>query len=363
MKTVPELKEINRSLLSHEAAHNIGRVESYPSLVIITALEKCNFRCVMCTQEHQSTLQISGAALDKLGQALPFADNVCITGGEPFLYEHIEQFFHLCHQGGCAPVVQTNGSLLLERQRRLLLKCGVSVVKISCDGARAETYNRIRQGGNFKHLIKNIRLLTELKASRGQRQPVLEFNFVAMRSNIEELVPLVHLASAIGVEIINVFLLLAETEEIARESLYFYPELADREFERAVSAGGQRGVEVRIPPLFAEKSLFAESVAEDQRCILPWLGMTVNVDGSVGICCGGAGLAGNLNHDSFDEVWNHPLRRKVRETVNTENELPCCRTCRQGRPVIDQVVSHIPDTELARKTKAHFAQLSGSLPG
>jgi len=325
--------------------------------VAITALEKCNFRCVMCTQEHRSDAQISQAALEQVGRALPYTDYVCITGGEPFLYGHIDQFFQLCHQSACEPVVQTNGSLLLERQRRMLLKCGVGIVKISCDGARAETYNRIRPGGNFQNLVKNIRLLTELKAARGTKLPVLEFNFVAMRQNIEELVPLVHLAKAIGVEVVNVFLLLAETEEMARESLYFHPELADREFQRAAQAGEKLGVKVNVPPLFADKPVFADAVSESRRCAAPWQGMTVNVDGSVAICCGGAGLAGNLNTDSFDEVWNHPLRRKVRETVNTENEMACCRNCRQGRPVIDQVASHIPDAGMAARARAHFASL------
>ncbi|PKN08191.1 MAG: hypothetical protein CVU73_06925 [Deltaproteobacteria bacterium HGW-Deltaproteobacteria-8] len=360
MPALPQLKEKNRAQISHEMLHNVGQAESFPSLVTITALERCNYRCVMCNQAHKSSAQISAAALEQIGRALPYADNVCITGGEPFLYDHIDHFFHLCHQSQCSPIVQTNGSLLLERQRRMLLKNGVGIVKISCDGGRAETYNRIRQGGDFNALIKNIRLLTELKAARMVRRPVLEFNFVAMRSNIEELATLVHLAGGIGVAAITVFLLRADTEDMARESLYFFPELADQEFQRAVAAGDRHGVAVRIPPLFAEKPVFAQSAGQTHRCIVPWQALTVNVDGSAAICCGGAGLAGNLNTDSFEEVWNHPLRRKVRETVNTENELPCCRNCRQGRPVVDQVAMHIPDPELARMTKAHFASLVGS---
>ncbi|MDR3640285.1 MAG: radical SAM protein [Humidesulfovibrio sp.] len=363
MHQLAELKHKNHQLLTHEALHNIGRVESFPSLVSITALEECNYRCVMCTQEHRSTAQISATGLKQIELALPYADQVCITGGEPFLYEHIDQFFHLCHQGQCAPIVQTNGSLLKERQCRMLLKCGTSVVKVSCDGATPTTYNRIRRGGDFLNLIGNIKRLTALKTARGRRLPLLEFNFVAMRSNIEELTQLTYLASKIGVRAINVFLLSAETEDMARESLYFYPELADKEFLRAVEAGALHGVVVNIPPLFSEKPVFAQSASQTQRCTAPWRTMTVNVDGSVAICCGGAGVAGNLNTHSFTEVWNHPLRRKVRETVNTENELSCCRNCRQGRPVTDQIAAHIPDPELAQRTMAYFVRMAGGLPG
>ncbi|MDQ7835612.1 MAG: hypothetical protein RDU24_09550 [Humidesulfovibrio sp.] len=43
--------------------------------------------------------------------------------------------------------------------------------------------------------------------------------------------------------------------------------------------------------------------------------------------------------------------------MNTENELPCCRNCRQGRPVIDQVAAHIQNPELAARAKEYFASL------
>ncbi len=357
-------KDDNMQNLLLDALMNKGRVESYPALVAITALEKCNYRCVMCThQNHASKDQISAAALAQIEPVLPYVQEVCITGGEPFLYDHIEDFFRICHAGQCAPMVQTNGSLLRERQSRMLLKSGVAVLKVSVDGATPETYNRIRRGGDFMNIFRNLMRLKELKTARGRRLPLVEFNFVAMRSNIEELVKLTLLASKVGVVAINVFLLLAENEDMARESLYFFPDLADREFMRAVNAGVQFGVEVRTPPLFSEKPQFGQQVATSRRCVEPWRALTVNVNGSAAICCGGAGQAGNLNTESFDEVWNHPRRVLVRETVNTADELPCCRNCRQGRPVTDGISSHIPNPELAQQTLAYFGKSAEVQPG
>ena len=75
--------------------------------------------------------------------------------------------------------------------------------------------------------------------------------------------------------------------------------------------------------------------------------MTINVDGSAGICCGGAGSAGNVNETDLITAWNHPKRVKVRQTVNTANELLCCRDCRLGKQNPSRIGSHIPDPEIA----------------
>ncbi len=82
--------------------------------------------------------------------------------------------------------------------------------------------------------------------------------------------------------------------------------------------------------------------------------MTVDLNGEVAICCGGAGKAGNLNTDSFMDVWHHPVRIQYRETVNTENELPACKKCRMSKPVPGNIRSHLPDEAMAQKALDMF---------
>lgn len=344
------LKQWNRLKATREAEAGVGRVASYPQSITLTMLERCNYDCVMCThQVHSSRKQISWEGLRQLEAVLPFTQTLAISGGEPLLYDRLDDFIRLCHAAQCAPLIQTNGSLLKAGKRRYVVENQVLGLKISCDGATPETYERIRRGGSFANLVGNIQALNRLKEQTGSVRPYLEFNFVAMRSNIEELPRMALLASRLGVMAVNVFLLVAENEEMARESLYFHQDLADEQFKLAVVAGQRLGVDMRVPPLFRMPTAAEQAQAGRPRCTEPWRMMTVNVSGEVAICCGGAGNAGNLNTDSFEAVWNHPKRVKVRETVNTDRELPCCRNCRQGKPQPDRIAAHIPDPELARR--------------
>lgn len=355
MKYLKNMKSMNAVASHVNANSNKGVADSFPYTIAITALEKCNFKCITCFQDHERKAEVSWEALEKLKDVLPFVQNVAITGGEPFLYRHLDQFLQFCHESQCGTIIQTNGSLLTERRCNYVIQNGVSRLKISIDGAKPKTYNRIRKGGDFFRLMTNLKRLSDMKKAAGVTHPLVEFNYVAMRSNIRELIPLVMIAQKMDVAVINVLRLRSDYDEMARESLFFEQELSDEIMATAFELGRKVGVYVAIPTLFCEAPGARDGgCGPKNMCRDPWNGMTVNVSGEVAICCGGAGNAGNLNTMSFDEVWNHPWRVKVRETVNTANELPCCQNCRTSKPDPKNILSHIPNPELAKKTMAEF---------
>jgi hypothetical protein len=54
------------------------------------------------------------------------------------------------------------------------------------------------------------------------------------------------------------------------------------------------------------------------RCKYPWDYLLIRGDGQVRICCGGLpGESGNILEDGFWSVWNGPVRRQMRRSVNT----------------------------------------------
>ena len=294
---------------------------------------------------------------------------------------------------------------------RRLIERGVTRLKISVDGARPETYNHIRRGADFTRVMGHIQGLTRLKATLGTRKPDLEFNFVAMRSNIAELPRLVRLAAGLGISKINVFPLLVHTPELTAESCYFSPQASDEATLAAQEEARAAHITLNTPPLFGPlttdnppaptqpaqpgpartTTANAEqrpapppqsgfqgapapwppegpispanpvppqapapqtTPAPSRRCTAPWDELTVNVDGSAALCCGGAGSAGNFNEADFATIWNHPARQTVRRLVNTPGEPAHCRNCRLIRQDPGRIGSHIPDPELARQALA-----------
>lgn len=358
MSILPPAKQDNAARARRHALENRGQVDSFPQSVTITALERCNLACRMCDQGHGSDRMLPFQALERLAPALPFVQHVCLTGGEPLLYPGLEAFLELCFQYDCQTVIQTNGTLLTEARSRFLVERRVGTLKISVDGARPDTYNRIRVHGDFTRLMAHIRTLNRVKAALGSRRPALEFNFVAMRDNIRELPRLVQLAAAMGVDKVNVFSLLAHTEDMAGQSLFFEPALSDECTLAALEAARATGVRLNAPPLFGAGAS-PEGTRSDRFCTAPWDELTINVDGRAAICCGGAGSAGNLSTDDFHDLWNHPGRSAIRRTVNTPGEAACCRNCRLSKQDQNRIESHIQDPDLARRV---LALRAGTLP-
>ncbi len=355
MSLIPRAKSENAAKVLAQALANEGQVDSVPQSLSLTILERCNLACRMCDQGHHSDRELSAEALARLKDALAGVQSVCLTGGEPLLHPGLMDFLDLCFQNNCQTVIQTNATLLTESRARLLIERGVSRLKISVDGARPATYNRIRVHADFTRVMANIAGLNRLKVSLGSRKPELEFNFVAMRENIAELPRLVRLAAGLGVVQINVFPLLAHTRELCGQSLYFAPDLSDASTVAAMEEARALGVKLNAPPLFGSPEAPAETHAA-RRCTAPWDELTVNVTGDAALCCGGAGLAGNLNEQSFAEVWNHPARVSLRRRVNTPAEPACCRDCRLIRQDPKRIHSHIPDPDLARQALAEHGR-------
>ncbi|MBF0481138.1 MAG: radical SAM protein [Desulfovibrionaceae bacterium] len=346
VKYLHNIKEMNAEKNYINSEINAGYTLSFPELIALTLLEKCNFNCIMCDQNHGSDLRLAESGLDKIIDILPFAKNICLTGGEPFLYDQIDSLIENACQAQCNVYIQTNGSLLNDEKIDYIFTHRVAGLKISCDGATSSTYDTIRKGGSFRRLKASLERINDLRRKLKTPYPVLEFNFVAMQDNIFELSKLVALAREQGVVRINVFALLAYTEEQARKSLYFHQELSDYHVSKARAVARELGVDLCAPPLFCETQPAPGNEAPRVKCLSLWNHMTVNVTGEVAICCGGAGNAGNINEMEFTELWNHPKRAAIRETVNTPDEPACCRNCRMVKQDSANPRSHIQDPGL-----------------
>ena len=67
-----------------------------------------------------------------------------------------------------------------------------------------------------------------------------------------------------------------------------------------------------------------------KTCLAPW-GVSVGIDGDVGLCCldiDHLGQLGNILHQSIDEIWNSPRFKEARrKTARGESAMPLCDAC------------------------------------
>ncbi|MBI5966436.1 MAG: tungsten cofactor oxidoreductase radical SAM maturase [Deltaproteobacteria bacterium] len=187
----------------------------------------CDLHCRTCMRsvwedpEAQMTMDTFQRLMESL-KDLPSLTRVVFTGfGEPLTHPHILEMIRAVRQRDLAVTVGSNGLRLDGQMARDLIRLGVDRLVISVDGVKPETYAGTR-GGMLSQILNNIRILNETKSQLGSLTPALGIEFVALRSNVDELAQLTGLASRLGASRVLVSNVLPYTEEMRSEILYGY---------------------------------------------------------------------------------------------------------------------------------------------
>ncbi|WP_374434024.1 radical SAM/SPASM domain-containing protein [Inhella sp.] len=209
--------------------------------VLIDVSNKCNLRCTMChfsfdeffyrPAEHLNPEQFDRIA----AQIFPFAHTVVLSAGsEPTVSPHFQEILDRASQWPLKELkFLTNGIKLTTDLCAAILRSKVTQIDVSIDGARAQTYERIRRGASFERLTTNLARLRDMKAALGRSTPLVQFNVTLMRDNLEELDEFVDLAEALGVARIGCRLLMPYAGlDMEAQSLVHMPHEANQHFER-----------------------------------------------------------------------------------------------------------------------------------
>ena len=146
----------------------------WPTRIEFELTNRCNLECVMCNGDWSHLIRKNREKLDpikmvydekfvdQLEEFIPHLQNTTFLGGEPFLiniyYTIWEKIIELNPK--CNITIQTNGSILNERIKKLLNK-GNFYINISLDSLNETIYNRIRVNADFKKTYSNLEYFIE----------------------------------------------------------------------------------------------------------------------------------------------------------------------------------------------------------
>ena len=100
-------------------------------------------------------------------------------------------------------IIQTNGSYLQAKADMLMrLLPTVTELRVSFDAATAETYNKIRVGGDWDLLIHNVKWLQQYLMSNSSTTR-LSADYVIQIDNYKEIPEFVKLCETLGIQHIN----------------------------------------------------------------------------------------------------------------------------------------------------------------
>lgn len=333
-------------------------------MTLDTNPEDCNLACTMC-EEHSPhsdyiRTQLGGKhrrmpaawlrPLFEQAKALGVREIIPSTMGEPLLYKHFGEFVDLCHEFDIRMNLTTNGTFpkvsgrSAEDWARRIVPI-TSDVKISFNGATAETAAAVMLGIDFEQVAANIATLVRVRnqhyADTGYYCRItLQLTF--LQNNMHELADIVRLAAAWDIDRVKGHHLWAHFEEIKALSFRQNAEsiaqwntyVAQAQLARLQSPrpNGQLVLLENIIPLQEQET---KEVPTDYEC--PFLGkeLWVSATGRFAPCCAPdeqrqtLGDFGHFPAQSLADVLQS--RRYTQLQANYKN-IELCKGCNMRKP-------------------------------
>lgn len=294
----------------------------------------CNFRCTMCLMSEIYDHKRPMMTYDQFRQsfdAQPGLVEVKLQGvGEPLLNKDFFKMAELCVENDVWARTTTNGSLLhLDENYKRIVDCGLGEIQVSVDGATAETYEKIRRGGQFVHVVENVTKMNTYAHEKGEAWRTSCWMLV-QRENRHEVESMVDLAAKMKFTRLVYSIAISSWgkdnwEEINADKEVkegFTEELAQKLIER----GKELGVEVTF---WDGKDKYEYTENHDKLCA--WLWSRAYISGGMDIvpCCVICDSdTCKLGEDKdFPKDWNGAAYRKMRR-LHMLGEIPkICRNC------------------------------------
>lgn len=308
----------------------------------IEATTACNLTCHTCIRNSWTDphAHMNDATFQRILESiknLPQLERVIFTSfGEPMVNPKLFSMIEAIRNLNLEITLGSNGVLLTEQVSRDLIRLGVDQLVVSIDGGRPATYQDIR-GTQLSIIIKNLETFNRVKKELGVVKPSLAVEFVAMRSNQDELIEVLNLASELNAARLVVSNVLPYTEDMNDEKLYGYgpkEPLNTGSWPVKSDAWIRWGV-IETPRMFwgAERRC---RFVQDKSMVVSW-------DGNVSPCYAYShsyqyyaidGVQkkvdqyslGNVNQQFLDEIWMSQEYTCFRSNVRSFH-FPSCPDC------------------------------------
>lgn len=363
LKHIPENNIFlrNKVLNEYEIADGKTILSSKVRSLSITLSRRCNLSCIMCLPPDHPW-ELPEKTLKEIYALFPYLEKILWQGGEVFVLDYFEE---LLSEGFRYPNIRqsivTNAQLIEERIAERLLKNSVGIT-ISIDGTTKETYEYIRRGASFEKLIRNLKLIGQLRKQFNSGS-ILNLNVAIMKSNYKQIESFIDFAKEYGFD----FLCLMPIEILVKKNINTAEDIfvnnkdigalnflskASRNIQEKAKSYGIR-LENRLSLVCDEINNEKNGSIIDDRhqkkiqdrrkllCHLPWQQLLIDYDGIIRPDCQ-CDLVKNtcslFEYSSLEEIWNSKVMQGYRRAILDHDYLNICsKICMKGM---------IPETHL-----------------
>ena len=316
-----------------EEGHQDKRLENdylrSPLFVWWDVTYTCNLKCKQCYsnsgQTQNSDLSTAEAKdlIDQLAEAGVFY--IYFLGGEPFMRKDFLELVEYTVSRDMGVMINTNGWFVDADIASRLKKAGVFHVRVSVDGATANTHDSIRGGkGSFDRAIQAVECLKKADI------PFVSIAPTVMRENVSEISSLIDLAATLEVSEIQL-VQMTDTGRGQKENIITHDDVLM--LKTIVDEKKQRYPQMRISASegIATDKPFKKEVQEGDMsprimgCAGGRSSCSISAEGNVLPCLLYRKEVGSIRETSFKDIWfNAPLFKQAR----TVKEV--CQKCQFG---------------------------------
>lgn len=295
----------------------VVRWRLYPLFVSIEPTNICNLKCPACPVgmrvQSVKPIWIDLALLDTLFEEIGryTTHTILYFQGEPLLHRSFGRLVRLAHSRQLLTSTSTNAQLLDEAMAYDIVSAGLDRLIVSVDGTTQEVYESYRVGGSLDKALEGIRHVIACRERMGVLHPLVEVQFLVLKSNEHQMEEVKQLARQLKVDKLT----------FKSAQLYGY----DTGHEQLTSieryARYKKGADGR----YHIKSKLSN------HCQRLWQGAVVNSRGEVLPCCfdkSSQYVFGNIEEDGFLSAYHTPRAYAFRRALLADRrQFAMCRNC------------------------------------
>lgn len=288
-----------------------------PLFISIEPTNICNLNCPECPvgmRTHQvkavhMDMETHKKILDELAPTLMHV--ILYFQGEPLINKNFSDLVSYAHSKKLLTSTSTNAQLINDERAKELVESGLDRLIISIDGTTQETYEAYRVGGKLSKAISAVEYLVKWKKELKMASPLIEIQFIVMKTNEHQLADMKKLAKRLHVD------------KLTFKTAQLYDFENGNPFLTSIKKYAR--YELRADGKYHIKSPLKN------RCKRLWNGAVVNSKGDILPCCFDKDSTfsfGNATDKSFETMWHNDKANRFRKKIlEDRKQFEMCRNC------------------------------------
>ena len=166
----------------------------FPAEIAIETHSYCNLRCIVCPyvamrrRKGKMRPELFHKIIDEVAQESPETRLWLAIMGEPLMDKDLASHLRYARDRSVRRIhLNTNGTFLEGPLAQDILDADVESVYVAIDAVTSDTYDKVRPGGDFHRVRKNVEDLLNLRARMSRKKPEIVVQFISMLENESEI--------------------------------------------------------------------------------------------------------------------------------------------------------------------------------